>query len=141
MIKSDGDKQDFAAQTVRFPDEEDLEALCKMLATTGKKFDQPKTKTIMNIIILRLVELSEDIKLPSRARFLIKDLLEMRDHMWEPRRAVRHYRPAFYHSVLVVAHYFLCVCLYRKCNKKRWRKCVARRRSCSSRARTRSTTT
>lgn len=90
LIKSDGDKQEFAAQTIRFPDEEDLEALCKMLATAGKKFDQPKTKTIMNIIILRLVELSEDTKLPSRARFLIKDLLEMRDHMWEPRRAVRH---------------------------------------------------
>lgn len=89
MIKSDGEKQEFAAQTIRFPDEEDLEALCKMLATVGKKFEQPKTKTIMNIIILRLVELSEDTKLPSRARFLIKDLLEMRDHMWEPRRAVR----------------------------------------------------
>ncbi|KAF1331542.1 Eukaryotic translation initiation factor 4 gamma 2, partial [Globisporangium splendens] len=81
------DGQEFAAQTIRFPDEEDMEALCKMLATAGKKFDQPKTKTIMNIIILRLVELSDDTKLPSRARFLIKDLLEMRDHMWEPRRA------------------------------------------------------
>ncbi|KAG7399016.1 hypothetical protein PHYBOEH_009907 [Phytophthora boehmeriae] len=74
------------AEAVRFPDEEDLEALCKMLATAGKKFDQPKTKTIMNIIILRMVELSDDQKLPSRARFLVKDILETRDHMWEPRR-------------------------------------------------------
>ncbi|RLN90444.1 hypothetical protein BBJ28_00001305 [Nothophytophthora sp. Chile5] len=74
------------AQAVRFPDEEDLEALCKMLATVGKKLDQPKTKMIMKIIILRMVELSDNDKLPSRARFLIKDLLEMRDHQWEPRR-------------------------------------------------------
>lgn len=93
MIRDSGSAsagaKDFAAKTIRFPDEEDMEALCKMLSTAGKKFDQPKTKTAMNIIILRLVELSEDMKLPSRARFLIKDLLEMRDHMWEPRRAVR----------------------------------------------------
>ncbi|ETM46920.1 hypothetical protein L914_08269 [Phytophthora nicotianae] len=80
------DGQEVQAQAVRFPDEHDLEALCKMLATAGKKFDQPKTKTIMKIIILRMVELSNDAKLPSRARFLVKDVLETRDHMWEPRR-------------------------------------------------------
>ncbi|KAG6964778.1 hypothetical protein JG687_00005767 [Phytophthora cactorum] len=80
------DGQEVQAQAVRFPDEQDLEALCKMLATAGKKFDQPKTKTIMKIIILRMVELSDDTKLPSRARFLVKDVLETRDHMWEPRR-------------------------------------------------------
>lgn len=78
--------QEVQAEAVRFPEEEDLEALCKMLATAGKKFDQPKTKTIMKIIILRMVELSDDQKLPSRARFLLKDVLETRDHMWEPRR-------------------------------------------------------
>ncbi|EGZ21448.1 hypothetical protein PHYSODRAFT_491686, partial [Phytophthora sojae] len=80
------DGQEHQAQAVRFPDEQDLEALCKMLATAGKKFDQPKTKTIMKIIILRMVELSDDTRLPSRARFLVKDVLETRDHMWEPRR-------------------------------------------------------
>ncbi|TDH68303.1 hypothetical protein CCR75_004112 [Bremia lactucae] len=80
------DGQEAHAQAVRFPDEQDLEALCKMLATVGKKFDQPNTKTIMKIIILRMVELSNDTKLPSRARFLMKDILETRDHMWEPRR-------------------------------------------------------
>ncbi|KAL7692292.1 putative MIF4G-like, type 3, initiation factor eIF-4 gamma, MA3, MIF4G-like domain superfamily [Plasmopara halstedii] len=80
------DGQEARAQTARFPDEQDLEALCKMLSTVGKKFDQPNTRTIMKIIILRMVELSNDKKLPSRARFLIRDILETRDHMWEPRR-------------------------------------------------------
>jgi DNA-binding protein len=70
----------------RFPDEEDVEALCKFLATVGKKFDTPKTTSIMNIVISRMVELSEDKKLLSRGRFLLKDVLEMRDYMWEPRR-------------------------------------------------------
>jgi hypothetical protein len=82
----DGNDDHLAGQEVRFPDEEDVEALCKLLATVGKKYDQPKTQPIMRIVILRLVELSDETRLPSRARFLLKDILEMRDHLWEPRR-------------------------------------------------------
>ncbi|KAF0690258.1 Aste57867_18332 [Aphanomyces stellatus] len=79
-----GDTQ--AAQTIRMPDEEDLEALCKMLATVGKKFDHKGTKTIMSMILVRMVELSDSQALPSRIRFLLKDILEMRDYQWVPRR-------------------------------------------------------
>ncbi|KDO29125.1 hypothetical protein SPRG_20125 [Saprolegnia parasitica CBS 223.65] len=75
-----------ALQTLRMPDEEELEALCKMLATVGKKFDHDGVKTVMNGIIVRLVELSETPSLPSRTRFLLKDLLETRDYQWVPRR-------------------------------------------------------
>ena len=73
------------------PDEEELEALCKMLATVGKKFDHDGVKTVMNGIIVRLVELSETPTLPSRTRFLLKDLLETRDYQWVPRRKVHLY--------------------------------------------------
>lgn len=75
-----------AGQEVRLPDDEELEALCKLLATVGKKYDQPEREGVMRIIILRVVELSDDKRLPSRMRFLLKDVLEMRDHLWEPRR-------------------------------------------------------
>ncbi|RHY59288.1 hypothetical protein DYB38_008337, partial [Aphanomyces astaci] len=68
------------------PDEEDLEALCKMLATVGKKFDHKGVKTAMTMILVRMVELSDMPSLPSRIRFLLKDVLEMRDHQWVPRR-------------------------------------------------------
>ncbi|EQC33218.1 hypothetical protein SDRG_09202 [Saprolegnia diclina VS20] len=78
--------QGIALQTLRMPDEEELEALCKMLATVGKKFDHDGVKTVMNGIIVRLVELSETPSLPSRTRFLLKDLLETRDYQWVPRR-------------------------------------------------------
>ncbi|OQR85956.1 eukaryotic translation initiation factor 4 gamma 2 [Achlya hypogyna] len=78
--------QGLALQTIRMPDEEELEALCKMLATVGKKFDHAGVKTVMNGIIVRLVELSETPSLPSRTRFLLKDLLETRDYQWVPRR-------------------------------------------------------
>ncbi|TMW57135.1 hypothetical protein Poli38472_003060 [Pythium oligandrum] len=85
LVKGESE-QDLAGQEVRLPDEEDIEALCKLLATVGKKYDQPQRQNIMKIIIFRLVKLIDDKKLPSRSRFLITDILEMRDHLWEPRR-------------------------------------------------------
>ncbi|ETV88132.1 hypothetical protein, variant [Aphanomyces astaci] len=84
LVHVDGGAQ--AAQTIRMPDEEDLEALCKMLATVGKKFDHKGVKTAMTMILVRMVELSDTPSLPSRIRFLLKDVLEMRDHQWVPRR-------------------------------------------------------
>ncbi|OQS03851.1 eukaryotic translation initiation factor 4 gamma 2 [Thraustotheca clavata] len=78
--------QPTALQAIRMPDEEELEALCKMLATVGKKFDHEGVKTVMNGMIVRIVELSQTQTLPSRTRFLLKDLLETRDYQWVPRR-------------------------------------------------------
>ncbi|GLE07591.1 hypothetical protein PINS_up018194 [Pythium insidiosum] len=77
---------ELAGNVIRSPDEDDIEAMCKLLGTVGKKFDDKKRQQLMKIVILRLVELSEDKTMPSRSRFLVKDLLEMRDHLWEPRR-------------------------------------------------------
>lgn len=68
------------------PDEEDIEALCKLLTTVGKKVDHEGVRDMMDAVILRIVELS-DMKdlLSSRIRFMLKDILEMRDFRWEPR--------------------------------------------------------
>lgn len=85
---STGGSNELAGREIRLPTEEDIEALCKLLATVGKKYDQPKTQAVMKIVIFRLIQLSEEKTLPSRARFLAKDLLETRDHQWEPRRKV-----------------------------------------------------
>ncbi|CAK4517937.1 unnamed protein product [Aphanomyces euteiches] len=75
-----------AAQTIRMPDEEDVEALCKVLTTVGKKLDHEGNTTTMTMIVVRSVELSESPALNSRTRFLLKDVLEMRDYQWVPRR-------------------------------------------------------
>ena len=79
-----------AAQTLPgIPDEEDLEALCKLLATVGKKIDETtKTPILMDACILRMIELS-DAKispLSSRLRFMLIDIVDLRDYSWQPRR-------------------------------------------------------
>lgn len=86
-------------------DEESLEALCKLLTTVGKQLDDVKTGGAggggkgrpppqhhdkdMAFYYDRLRELSVDKKsgLAARARFMIKDILELRENNWVPRRA------------------------------------------------------
>ncbi|CCI40050.1 unnamed protein product [Albugo candida] len=87
LLAREDKKSGWVGQIIRVPAEEDIEALCKMLSTVGKKFDRPETKSIMDVFILRIMELAQDsLNVSSRLRFLLKDVLEMRDHMWEPRR-------------------------------------------------------
>jgi hypothetical protein len=87
-------------------DEESLEALCKLLTTVGKQLDDVKTggagekggkgrpppehhERDLAFYYDRLRELSLDKKsgLAARARFMIKDVLELRENRWVPRRA------------------------------------------------------
>jgi len=86
-------------------DEESLEALCKLLTTVGKQLDDVKGggkgeqrakgrpppehhEKDIAFYYKQLKDLSTDKKsgLPARARFMIKDLLELRENDWVPRR-------------------------------------------------------
>ncbi|CAM9440592.1 unnamed protein product [Phaeothamnion confervicola] len=68
-------------------DEEDLEALCKLLTTIGIKLDKPKTAAEMTEYFSLLTRHSNNTKkISSRIRFAIKDLIECRAHKWVPRR-------------------------------------------------------
>ncbi|KAA8499161.1 Eukaryotic translation initiation factor 4 gamma 1 [Porphyridium purpureum] len=74
-------------------DEEDIEALCKLLSTVGKKMDdKARTKKAKysleetNEIYTKLTHVAQDKSLPSRARFMIQDMLELRENKWVPRR-------------------------------------------------------
>ncbi|CAL8148141.1 unnamed protein product [Orchesella dallaii] len=85
------------------PDEENLECLCKLLATVGQKLDMqlksleelsqrgdkpkfiPETKW-MDRIFKQLESLSSSKKLSSRIRFAILDVVELRQNDWKPRR-------------------------------------------------------
>ncbi|ODN03377.1 Eukaryotic translation initiation factor 4 gamma 3 [Orchesella cincta] len=85
------------------PDEENLECLCKLLATVGQKLDMQlksledlaqrgdKPKFIpenkwMDRIFKQLETLSGNKKLSSRIRFAILDVVELRQNDWKPRR-------------------------------------------------------
>jgi translation initiation factor 4G len=69
------------------PPEENIEALCNLLATVGKEMDaSPKLpKQMMEMYFARIKALSESNNLDSRIRFLCRDVIELRKAKWVPR--------------------------------------------------------
>ncbi|KAI3709265.1 hypothetical protein L2E82_39025 [Cichorium intybus] len=69
------------------PDEENVEAICQFFQTIGKQLDEsPKSKRINDTYFIRLKELSTNPQLPSRMRFMVRDILDLRSNKWVPRR-------------------------------------------------------
>jgi len=68
-------------------DEEDHEAICSMFTTIGATIDKPPAADFMKVCFTKIHQLSQDHKnLPARSRFMYKDLLELRENKWVPRR-------------------------------------------------------
>ncbi|KAL3927717.1 MAG: hypothetical protein SGARI_005247, partial [Bacillariaceae sp.] len=67
-------------------DEEDHEAICSMFTTIGKTIDRPPAAEYMKVCFGKIAKLSTDKSLPSRSRFMYKDLLDLRSNNWVPRR-------------------------------------------------------
>ncbi|KAL9359757.1 hypothetical protein Peur_047880 [Populus x canadensis] len=70
------------------PDEEDLEALCKLMSTIGEMIDHPKAKEHMDVYFDMMAKLSNNMKLSSRVRFMLKDSIDLRKNKWQQRRKV-----------------------------------------------------
>ncbi|KAA8525955.1 hypothetical protein F0562_007945 [Nyssa sinensis] len=70
------------------PDEEDIEALCKLMSTIGEIIDHPKAKVHMDSYFERIANLSNNMKLSSRVRFMLKDVIDLRKSKWQQRRKV-----------------------------------------------------
>ncbi|XP_061995975.1 eukaryotic translation initiation factor 4G-like [Rosa rugosa] len=70
------------------PDEEDIEALCKLMSTIGEMIDHPKAKEHMDAYFERMKSLSNNMKLSSRVRFMLKDTIDLRKNKWQQRRKV-----------------------------------------------------
>ncbi|KAK4741705.1 hypothetical protein SAY87_025293 [Trapa incisa] len=70
------------------PDEEDLEALCKLMSTIGEMIDHEKAKVNMDAYFARMMTLSNDTSLSSRVRFMLKDAIDLRKNKWQQRRKV-----------------------------------------------------
>ena len=68
------------------PDEEDVEALCKLLSTIGGQLDHAKAKSHMDAYAARIHGLSKNQTISSRHRFMCQDVLEMRSKGWRERR-------------------------------------------------------
>ncbi|KAL6964926.1 hypothetical protein U1Q18_035981 [Sarracenia purpurea var. burkii] len=70
------------------PDEEDIEALCKLMSTIGEMIDHPKAKEHMDVYFDMMAKLSNNMKLSSRLRFMLKDAIDLRKNKWQQRRKV-----------------------------------------------------
>ncbi|XP_028102287.1 eukaryotic translation initiation factor 4G-like isoform X1 [Camellia sinensis] len=70
------------------PEEEDIEALCKLMSTIGEMIDHPKAKEHMDAYFERMTNLSTNMKLSSRVRFMLKDSIDLRKNKWQQRRKV-----------------------------------------------------
>ncbi|KAJ6791263.1 eukaryotic translation initiation factor 4G [Iris pallida] len=70
------------------PDEEDVEALCKLMSTIGEMIDHSKAKVNMDAYFDRMLKLSTNQKLSSRVRFLLRDAIDLRKNKWQQRRKI-----------------------------------------------------
>ncbi|KAJ8573417.1 hypothetical protein K7X08_009928 [Anisodus acutangulus] len=70
------------------PDEENIEALCKLMSTIGEMIDHAKAKEHMDAYFDRMEKLSNNMKLSSRVRFMLKDSIDLRENKWQQRRKV-----------------------------------------------------
>ncbi|KAL2612493.1 hypothetical protein R1flu_024185 [Riccia fluitans] len=70
------------------PDEEDVEALCKLMSTIGRIIDHEKAKEHIDTYFRRMDTLSENHKLSPRLRFMLKDVIDLRKNGWQERRKV-----------------------------------------------------
>ncbi|KAF9106390.1 hypothetical protein BGX27_009191 [Mortierella sp. AM989] len=72
---------------VKDPEEEETEGLCKLMTTVGLQLDRPEAKNHMDVYFVRMAELTKNNKLPSRIRFMVQDVIELRSNKWVNRRA------------------------------------------------------
>jgi hypothetical protein len=68
------------------PDEENIESLCKLLTTMGKDLERHGVRGGMGSYFEYLEKFSKDKRLCSRITFMIKDVIDLRNNRWEPRR-------------------------------------------------------
>ncbi|KAJ2695907.1 hypothetical protein H4R19_005796, partial [Coemansia spiralis] len=64
------------------PEEEETESLAKLLTTVGKKLDNDKSTDMMDAYFARIRTMGTNKTLSSRIRFMIQDLIELRQKRW-----------------------------------------------------------
>lgn len=69
------------------PLEDNLEAACEVLTLAGKKLSESqKFAKHLPAYVSRLERFWNNTNLPSRIRFIIRDILDMKNNGWVPRR-------------------------------------------------------
>ncbi|KZP10341.1 hypothetical protein FIBSPDRAFT_899780 [Athelia psychrophila] len=73
---------------VENPEEEEIESLCKLLSTVGALLDTPKARAHMDVYFSRMKELTRSGNVTSCMRFMLQDVVELRDRKWNTRNVV-----------------------------------------------------
>ncbi|XP_060532495.1 eukaryotic translation initiation factor 4 gamma 2 [Cylas formicarius] len=66
---------------------EDLECLCQIMRTCGRILDTDKGKYLMDQYFERMRTLADNGDLQPRIRFMLKDVIDLRNDNWMPRKA------------------------------------------------------
>lgn len=64
---------------------EDLECLCQIMRTVGRRLDTPKAKSWMDQYFQRIQIFAKNMEFPSRIRFMLRDVADLRRNNWVPR--------------------------------------------------------
>jgi translation initiation factor 4G len=67
-------------------DYDSLECLCRLLTTVGKDLDYDKTKSTLDQCFHRINKFARDKNVVNRIRFMLQDVIELRNSKWVPRR-------------------------------------------------------
>ncbi|KAF9031242.1 hypothetical protein BDZ89DRAFT_1101175 [Hymenopellis radicata] len=70
------------------PEEEEIESLCKLLATVGEMLDTQKARAHMDVYFSRMKELRKSSNVSSRMQYMLQDVIELRERRWVNRKAV-----------------------------------------------------
>ncbi|XP_004577797.2 eukaryotic translation initiation factor 4 gamma 1 isoform X2 [Ochotona princeps] len=77
---------DCVVKLLKNHDEESLECLCRLLTTIGKDLDFEKAKPRMDQYFNQMEKIIKEKKTSSRIRFMLQDVLDLRQSNWVPRR-------------------------------------------------------
>lgn len=65
---------------------EDMECLCEIMRTVGRRLDHERARLWMDKYFERIRVYQTDTELPSRIRFMLQDVIELRANGWQPRK-------------------------------------------------------
>ena len=72
------------------PEEDDVESTCKLWISIGKQIDSPasdaRDKHLIEQYFTEMTRISQNTEYSSRIRFSVKDVLDLRNANWVPRR-------------------------------------------------------
>ncbi|KAJ7370971.1 Eukaryotic translation initiation factor 4 gamma 2 [Desmophyllum pertusum] len=72
---------------------ESMECLCHLMKTVGPRLDIPKAKSLMDQYFERIQQLLGRSDFPVRIRFMIEDVIDLRNAKWVPRKSAHEVGP------------------------------------------------